>query len=320
MNLFKITAALLFCLFALGAGAQYPSKPVRIIMAYAAGGGSDIVTRIVAQKLSENTGKTFVVDNRPGAGGRVGYELAAKASGDGYTLVVTDTGYNILPALYGASLPWDSAADLVPVTQLGNWSFAIVVNPKLNVTSLPGLIDLAKASPGKLNYGSAGNSTINHLGGELFKREANVNITHIPYKGMGEAIVGMLNGSIDVMIVGTAPVLSHINAGRMIPLAVASTKRSPVLPTVPSAAEAGYPRVVVENWAGFSASKGTPREVIDWLRNEVVKVLASPDVRKRFTDLGVEPSGMTPDEYGALMRNDARRWAEVIRAAGIKAE
>jgi tripartite-type tricarboxylate transporter receptor subunit TctC len=320
MIFFRISAVLLFSLCALDAGAQYPSKPVRIIQPYAAGGGGDIITRIVVQKVAANTGKPFVVDNRTGAAGRVGYGLVAKSPGDGYTLVVTDTGYNILPALYGASLPWDSATDLVPVTQAGNWSFAIVVSPKLNVTSLQGLVDLAKASPGKLNYGSAGNGSINHLGAELFKREANVDITQVPYKGMGEVVTGMLNGSVDVMIIGTAPVLSYISAGKMIALAVASTKRSPVLPNVPSAAEAGYPGVVIENWVGFSAPKGTPRDIIDWLRNEVAKAIASPDVRERFTALGVEPSGMSPDEYGALMRNDARRWAELIRATGITAQ
>jgi tripartite-type tricarboxylate transporter receptor subunit TctC len=320
MKLFKTIVIVLFSIYAMVADAQeYPSRPVRIIVPYAAGGGNDITTRIVAQKLSENTGKAFVVENRPGAGGRIGYEVVARAPADGYTISVTDTGYNILAALYGATLPWDSATDLVPVTQLGNWSFVILVNPKLNVKSLQGLIDLAKAHPGKLNYGSAGNGSINQMGAELFKREANVNIMEIPYKGMGDALVGMLSGSIDVMVIGTAPILSHIKAGKLIPLAVASTHRSSVLPDVPSTAEVGYPGIIVGNWVGFSAPKGTPRDVIDWLRSEVLKAVTSPDVRERFAVSGVEPSGMTPDEYGALMQNDVQRWAEVIRAAGIKA-
>lgn len=317
---FRTTVATLFFLLSLGASAQYPTKPVRIIMPYAAGGGNDIITRIVAQKLTETTGRSFIVENRTGAGGRVGYELAARAPADGYTLVGTETGYNMLPALFGSKLPWEAESDLIPVTQLASWSFIIVTNPKLNVNTLQGLIDLARANPGKLNYGSAGNATINHAGGELFKREAKIDMTHVPYKGMGEAVNGMLSGSIEVMIIGTAPVLNHINAGKMIPLAAASTQRSPVLPGIPSTAEAGYPRVIVGNWAGLSTPKGTPPAIVGWLRDEVVKVLALSDVKERFSSLGVEPSGMTPEEYGALMRADAKRWAEVIREAGITSQ
>ena len=320
MRALRTAIGLVVAVSASAAMAQYPAKPVKIIMPYAAGGGNDIITRIVAQKLTENTGKVFIVENRTGAGGRVGYELAAKSPADGYTLVGTETGYNMLPALYGAKLSWDAESDLVPVTQLANWSFVVVVSPKLNVKSFPELIEIARANPGKFNYGSAGNATINHAGGELLKREAKIDITHVPYKGMGEAVGGMLNGSIEIMLIGPAPVLTHINSGKMVPLAAASAHRSPVLPAVPSAAEIGYPRLLVGNWAGLSAPKGTPKAAIDWIRDEVVKVLAMPDVKERFASLGVEPSGMTPDQYGALMRSDADRWTEVIRAAGITAQ
>jgi tripartite-type tricarboxylate transporter receptor subunit TctC len=300
--------------------AQYPDKAVKIILPYAVGGGNDIITRIVAQKMSENTGKSFIVDNRTGAGGRIGYEFGIKSAGDGYTLIANETSYTMMPALYGSKLPWDNANALVPITNLAEWFFVVVAAPKLNVTTLKGLIDLAKANPGKLNYGTAGAGTINHIASELFKREAHVDIAHIPYKGMGPAITGMLEGSIDVLIVGTAPVVTHINAGRMIPLAMASPRRSAILPHVPSAVEAGVPNFVVRNYAGLSAPKGTPREIVDWLQKEAAKALASPAVKERFAAQGVEPSGITPEAFSKLIQEDVERWTGVISAARITAE
>jgi tripartite-type tricarboxylate transporter receptor subunit TctC len=305
--------------FVIGASAEYPARPVRIINPFAVGGGGDIATRIVAQKISENTGKPFVVENRVGAGGRVGYEAGARAPADGYTLIASDTTYTMMPGLYGG-YPWGADLDLVPVTILVTTPFLIVAHPKLKLTTLKELIDLAKAQPGKLNYGSAGNGSINHVSGELLKREAGIDLTHVPYKGMGDAITGMLNGSVDVLVIGVFTASPHIASGKMVPLAIASTRRSPALPEVPSVAEAGLPGFIAGNWFAWSAPKGTPKEAVDYLHREVVKALAAPDVRARLLAQGSEPSGITPDEFDAVVRADLKRWTGVIREAGIKPE
>lgn len=315
-----LAAVLALSAFAVGAAAQYPTKAVRIIHPFAVGGGSDIVTRLVTQKMSENTGKSFVVDNRTGAGGRIAYAAAAKAAGDGYTLVTAEATYDMLPGLYGSNLPWDHANDLIPVTVFVKTQFVIVVSPNVKAATLKELIDLAKASPGKLNYGSAGVGSNNHIFAELFKREAHIDLTHVPYKGMGDAITGIFTGSVDMLVVGTAPAIPHIRNGKMVPLAIASPKRSPALPNVPSIVEAGLPGFVVENWFGLVAPKGTPKEIIDWLHAQVVKALSSPELRKRFAELGVEPSGISPEELGIVMRDETQRWSEVIKAAGIRPE
>jgi tripartite-type tricarboxylate transporter receptor subunit TctC len=315
-------AAATMALFALAAtaAAQYPTRPVRILHPFATGGGSDLITRVVVQKMSEDTGVSFIVENRTGAGGRIAYEMAAKAPNDGYTLVTAETTYCILGGLYGPSLPWDHANDLIPVTVFAQTPFVIVVSPRLGVSTLRDFIALAKAKPGGLNYGSAGVGSNNHIFGELFKREAGVDIAHIPYKGMGDAITAIFTGSVDMLVVGTAPVMQHINAGKMIALAVASTKRSPALPNVPSVVEAGLPHFIVGNWFGLVAPKGTPKEIVNWLHKEVVRALATPEVRDRFAALGVEPSGISPEALGTLMRDETARWTEVIKAAGIKPE
>lgn len=319
MKLSLIAALVALAAFAGGASAQYPTKPVRIINPFAEGGGGGISTRLVSQKISENTGKAFVVESRIGAGGRVGYGAAAKAPGDGYTLVASDSTYTMMPALYGG-LPWGNEYDLVPVTILSQTPFVVVVSPHLKVSSLKELIAMAKAQPGKLNYGSAGTSSVTHVVTEWFKREAGIDIMHIPYKGSGDAITGMLSGSIDILIMSMISYTPHIGSGKMIPIVVASNKRSPVLPDVSGAVEAGLPKFIAGNWFGWSAPKGTPKEAVDWLQREVVKALAAPDVKERLVQQGSEPSGITPEEFATVVKNDIQRWTEIIRAAGIKAE
>lgn len=312
-------ATLMFAVFASTATAQYPAKPVRIIVPFAAGGTGDIVARVVAQKISSGTGKAFVVENRTGAAGRIGYEAGAKSAGDGYTLVATDATYTMMPALYG-SLPWDHANDLIAVTISAQAPFAIIVNPNVKAKSLPELLALAKASPGKLNYGSAGTGSVNHVVTELFKRAARVELTHVPYKGMGDAMTGLLTGSVEMMITAMPTVISHVKSGKALALAVTSAKRSAALPNIPAASEAGVPGFVASNWFGLTAPKGTPKEAIDWLHQEVVKAISAADVKERFATLGAEPSGISPEEFGKVMRDDVQRWGEIIRAAKIKAE
>lgn len=310
----------LLWIFANAAAAQYPNRPVTIIVPFAAGGGGDIITRLVAQKMTENSGRAFVVENRTGAGGRIGTAAGAKAKPDGYTLVFLDRAYVMMRPLYGDKLPWDNASDPVPVTLFTRAPFLVVVSPQVNARSLREFIDLAKANPGKYNYGTSGVGSVNHVMAEVFAREAGIKLTHVPYKGMGDAITGMLSGGIDLLIVGSAPVSAHINAGRMIPLAVASRQRLAALPNLPSVVEAGLPGYIADNWFGLAAPNGTPKEIVDWLQREVAKALAAQDVRERLAADGIEPSGITPQETAVVFRDDTKIFADVIKSAGITAE
>lgn len=318
MKLLHVTAALVLTAIATVSSAQYPAKPIRIIVPFATGGTADIVARIISQKFFEQTGKSFVVENRTGASGRIGYEAAARSAGDGYTLVATDATYTMLPSLYG-NLPWDAENDLIPVTISAQAPFVIIVGPNAKAATLGEFLAQAKANPGKINYGSAGIGSANHVVTEMFKREARVNLTHVPYKGMGDALIGVLTGSVEVLITAMPTAIGHIKNGKVVPLAVTSAKRSTAIPNVPSATEAGVP-FVASNWFGLTAPKGTPKDIVDYLHSGVVKALASPDVKERFAAQGAEPSGISPDEFGKILRDDAKRWGDVIRAAGIKAD
>jgi tripartite-type tricarboxylate transporter receptor subunit TctC len=314
-----VTITLLLVASTLAAAADYPSKPVRIIVPFAAGGTADIVARIVALKMGENTGTAFVVENKAGAGGRIGYEAGAKSPGDGYTFVATDATYTMLPGLYG-KLAWDQANDLVPVTISAQTPFAVIAGPNAKAKTLPELIAHAKANPGKITYGSAGVGSVNHIVTELFKRDATIDITHVPYKGMGDAMTGMLTGTIDLLITAVPTAIPQIKNGKVFALAVTSAKRSSALPDVPTVAERGVPDFVAGNWFGLTAPKGTPKEAIAYIHGEVVKAIASPDLKERFAAQGAEPSGITPQEMGKLLVEDTKRWTGVIRGAGIKAE
>ncbi len=315
----RLLFALLLAASALAVAAEYPSKPVKIIVPFAVGGTGDIVARIITLTMGKDTGAAFIVENRTGAGGRIGYEAGARSPGDGYTFVATDATYTMLPGLYG-KLNWDQASDLVPVTISAQAPFVVIVGPDVKVKTLPDLLVYAKANPGKITYGSAGIGSVNHIVTELFKREAGVDITHVPYKGMGEAMTGLLSGTVDLIITALPTAIPHIKSGKAVPLAVTSTKRSSALPDVPTVAEGGVPRYVAGNWFGLTAPKGTPKEAIDYIHREVVKALASPEVKERLAAQGAEPSGISPQEMCKLLVDDTRRWTSVIQSAGIKAE
>jgi tripartite-type tricarboxylate transporter receptor subunit TctC len=299
--------------------ADYPSKPVKVIVPFAVGGTGDIVARIIALTMGKDTGVAFVVENKTGAGGRIGYEAGAKSPGDGYTLVATDATYTMLPGLY-EKLNWDQANDLVPVTISATAPFVVIVGADAKAKTLRGLLAYAKANPGQITYGSAGVGSVNHIVTELFKREAGIDITHVPYKGMGEAMTGLLSGTVDMIITALPTAIPHIKSGKAVPLAVTSAKRSPALPEVPTVVESGVPRYVAGNWFGLTAPKGTPKEAVDYIHREVVKALATPEVRERLAAQGAEPSGITPQEMGKMLADDTKRWTNVIHAAGIKAE
>ena len=315
----RLLFALLLLACSLALAADYPSKPVKIIVPFAVGGTGDIVARIVALTMGKDTGVAFVVENKTGAGGRIGYEAGAKSTGDGYTFVATDATYTMLPGLYG-TLNWDQANDLVPVTISAQAPFVVIVGPDAKTKTLPELLAYAKVNPGKITYGSAGIGSVNHIVTELFKREAGIAITHVPYKGMGEAMTGLLSGTVDMIITALPTAIPHIKSGKAVALAVTSAKRSFALPDVPTVVESGVPKYVAGNWFGLTAPKGTPKEAIEYIHREVVKALASPEVKERLAAQGAEPSGITPQEMGRMLVEDTRGWTSVITSAGIKAE
>ena len=315
----RLLLAVLLVASSLAMAAEYPSKPVKIIVPFAVGGTGDIVARIIALAMGKDTGAAFIVENRTGAGGRIGYEAGARSAGDGYTFVATDATYTMLPGLYG-KLNWDQANDLVPVTISAQAPFVVIVGPAAQTKTLPDLLAYAKANPGKITYGSAGIGSVNHIVTELFKREAGIDITHVPYKGMGEAMTGLLSGTVDLIITALPTAIPHIKSGKAVPLAVTSAKRSSALPDVPTVAESGVPRYVAGNWFGLTAPKGTPKEAIDYIHREVVKALTTPEVKERLAAQGAEPSGITPQEMGKMLVEDTKRWTNVITSAGIKAE
>jgi tripartite-type tricarboxylate transporter receptor subunit TctC len=316
---FRSLIAAALTIIASPAMAEYPDKPIKIIVPYSPGGTSDFIARITAQNLSEVTGATFIVENKTGASGRIGYDAVAKAPGDGYTLVASDTSYAMLAGLY-PNLPWAHDTDLKPVTVTAQTPVVIVASPNAPFITLKELIAYAKANPGKLNYGSGGAGSSSHLAGELFKSVAGVDIAHIPFKGAGEATTGVISNTVELVIAAPPTVISHIRNGKTLAIAVTSATRSAAMPDVVSVVEAGLPGFVMSNWFGLMAPKGTPDNVIAYLQKAVVKVLERPEVKERLITLGAEPVGSSPDDAAKLLRDDTKRWGDVIKSAGVTLE
>ena len=310
--------ALALGLLSFAASAQTSSRPMRILVPFSAGGASDTYTRIAALKITEQTGKSIVVENRTGAGGRIAWEAAAKSAPDGTTAALIDATYPMLPGLF-EKLPWDVASDLVPAAMIVQTPFVIVVGAGSKLDSLAALIAEARARPGKLNFGSAGIGSVNHVVSELFKVNARVDLTHIPYKGMSDASVALQAGQIDLIIAASPTALGPIKGGKARGLAVSTAQRSAAFPGVPTAVEQGVDYIVT-NWFGFAFPKGTPKEAINALREDVVRALAAPDVREKLAVQGAEPSNFTSGEFARFLKEDTRRWTELIRASGIKME
>lgn len=298
------------------AHAQYPDKPIRILVPFAAGGLSDNVARQVSLKITEQTGKTLIVENRTGAGGRIAYEAGAKAPPDGYTIVTTDATYTTLPGIFGSKLPWEHG-DLTPVILVAQMPFVIVVKSDSKMKTLQDLVAQAKANPKKINYGSSGNGGVNHLVTELFSKNAGISMQQIPYKGMGDAVVGILGNQVDMMITAIPTGLPQVTAGKMTALAVSSAKRAAAAPQIPTAVEQGVP-FVTNNWIGFTVSKGSPKEAYDWLAKATIAAMATPDLQQRIAAMGAEPNLLVGEEYGKMMASETARWTEVIKGAGIK--
>ena len=316
----SVAIALLGLGLAVAALAQpYPTKPVKLIVPYAPSGPTDVMARVMAQQLSVGLGEQVIVDNRPGAGGTIGAEAAAKSPRDGYTLLLgTGSTLAMAPALY-PHLGY-SATDFEPVGLFADQVLMILINPSVQANSLKELIALAKAKPGQLSYGSAGVGNIMHIAGEQFNSMAGVNLVHVPYKGSGQARADLLAGRIQVVLEGYSTYRADIPAGTVKVLAVASSKRHPLLPNVPTTAEAGLPGYEVAGWFGLVVPKGSPNEAITRLSAETQKALASKEVRDLLAKLALEPRGGTPESFGAFIQSEASKWTKVIKDAGIKLE
>lgn len=302
--------------FAQGTG--WPTKPVTIVVPFPAGGGTDAFARPLFAAMSRNTGRQFVIDNKGGAGGNVGASLAAKAAPDGYTFFMGAVHHSIAPAMY-PKLDYNLETDFVPVGLVSSVPQVIVVHPqKIAATDLPGLLDLLRRNPGKFNYGSAGNGTSHHLAGELFKLQTKTFITHIPYRGAGPALQDLIAGQVDMMFDGLGSSSAHIKAGRIRAIAVASDKRAPGFPDVPTARERGVPTYQVATWYGLWAPKGTPKEALDRMQAEMKKALGSDELKATWTGLGTETPDLWGDAFGKFVGSEIKRWAEVVKVSGAK--
>ncbi len=315
------TALLLLTLVCSGAAAQtgYPAKPVRFIVPSAAGGGTDIIARALAQKLSESLGQQFVVDNRPGAGQMIGIEMAAKSPADGHTILMAASTLAINPIMY-RKLSYDPLRDFAPITQAASLANVLVVHPSLPVKSVAELIAYAKQRPGQLNFASAGVGTSPQMSIELFKSMAGIDMVHIPYKGTSPGVVDLLAGQVSVMAPNLLTALPHIKAGKLRALAVTSAKRSEGLPEVPTIAESGLPGYDSTQWYGVLAPAGTSRGIVARLHGEIVRALRAPEVMQRLAADGAEPVGSSPEEFAAFIKSEIDKWARVASAAGIRAE
>jgi tripartite-type tricarboxylate transporter receptor subunit TctC len=298
---------------------NWPAKPVRIVVPYAAGGTTDFAARKIAQKLSEQTGKTFFVENKAGGSGTIGTQEVARSNPDGYTLLANDTTYAMLPSLF-AKLPWNHQTDLVPVTTIIQTPVVLIVPGSSKFKTARELIEYARAHPGKLNFGSGGQGSSTHLSAELFKDESKVDITHVPYRGAGQAMQDLMAGQIDVLITAVPTALPQLKGGKVRGLAVTGEQRVPGLADVPTFKEAGMPGYKVVNWFGLAAPKGTPNDVIAKLHTEVKKALADPAMRESLIQQGAEPGGMPPKEFADFLRQEIQTWNAVAKQAGVKAE
>jgi tripartite-type tricarboxylate transporter receptor subunit TctC len=319
-QLVQIAAACTLAACTALACAEYPEKPVKIVVPFAPGGTVDFTARVISQSLAEQLGKAFIVENRTGATGTIANAAVARSAADGYTLMLADTSIAMVPSLF-KQLSFDVTKDFAPISLVISTPLVLIVPASLNVASLKDLIAQAKANPGKLNYGSGGIGSSTHLGAEMFRSAAAVDIVHVPYKGAGDAMQAVLGGQVQILVTALPTALPHIKSGKARALAVTSSgKRSAALPEIPTAAEAGLPAFTVANWFGLVAPAGTPREIVDKLNAAVVKALANAQVRERFTVQGGDPVGNSPAEFGKLIRDEIPRWAGVIKSAGVAPE
>ena len=314
---FTLTGAL----FAIASFAQtYPTRAIRIIVPFAPGGASDLLPRMLGQKLAEAWGQQIIIDNRPGAAGNIGMELGARAPADGYTLLSAPNGNLVVnPHMY-SRLPYDVFRDLAPVTLIAAVQNVFVVHPSLPVKNMRELVALAKMRPGNLTYGSPGNGSQGHVGVELLKMMAGIDMTHVPYNGVGPAMRELLGGQISLALAQTQAAIPHIQSGKLRAIAAASAKRLTILPELPTVTESTYNGFEAVSWYALMAPAGTPKDVISRLSTECARAVQLPDIRERLSALGAEAVGSSPDQLVATMRTESPRWAKVIKVAGIRAD
>jgi tripartite-type tricarboxylate transporter receptor subunit TctC len=321
--MFHTTVLLLFA--ALGALASapalaqaYPAKPVKIIAPFAAGGGTDFIARLIAQKLTEKLGHQVIVENKPGAGGNLGAELAVRSPADGYTLLLVAGSYTVNPSLY--KLTFDPVNDITPIIQLSQGPFIVTVNPSVPAKSLKELMDLVRAQPDKLSYASAGSGSVTHLASALFLEMAKLKVVHMPYKGTGPALNDAIAGNVQLMFGSPSTTIPHVKSGRLRALAVTTTKRIGATPEIPTVAEAGLPGYEVVLWHGLVGPKGLPRAIVDRINAESNAILKVKEMDALLATDGVSPAGGTPEQFTATIKSDIERWRKVVQQAGVKVD
>jgi len=299
---------------------DYPSRSIRFVVPWPAGGVADTIARVVAEKLTERLGQRLIVENRPGASGNIGMAAVTAAPADGYTLVLTPTGNLTVNQTLYKNLPFDTERDFLPLTVLATVPNVLVVNRTVPANTLAELVAYAKANPGKLSFASPGQATGAHLAGELLKVEAGIDMLHVPYTGIAPAMNDVVGERVSLMFLGISSALPHIRAGSLRSLAVAALKRSPLLPDVPLVADSGYPGFDVTSWYGVALRAGVPAHIVDRLYRETAEILKLDDVRERFAGMGVEPGGLSPREFAELVRSESGKWRDIIARASIKLE
>ena len=315
--LLRICTALIVALAALPAtGQQYPAKPVRIVVPFAPGGGSDFTGRLIAQRLGERMGQTFLVENKPGAGGNLGAEQVVKAPADGYTLLLISASYTVNPSVY--KLSFDAINDITPIVQVSGGPYVVAVHPSVRANTLAEFVALAKAEPGKLAYGSAGNGSIMHVSSEYLLHTAGIRVLHVPYKGTGPALSDTLAGNLQLVLGAVPTTLPHVKAGRLRALAVTTNQRIAAAPELPTVAESGYPDYEVTNWHGLIGPKGLPKEIVERLNREVNEAIHGAEMKKQLATDGLEPAGGSPEHFATILKSEAARWGKVVQQAGIK--
>ena len=316
---FLLLVLMLLAPLAPSAQENYPSRPIRFILPFPPGGGTDILGRLLAEKLAANLGQPVVTENRGGAGGNVGAEAAARSAPDGYTIVLVAPSLAISPTLY-SRLNYDPVRDFAPISLVATVPNIMITQPSVPAQTLPEFIAYARSRPGALNFGSGGAGTSNHLAGERFNLVAGTKLVHIPYKGVNLAMQDVLSGNVHLVFIGIPAAAPHIKAGKLRALAVVAPQRSSALPEVPTVAEAGLRDFDVTTWYGVLAPAGTPRPIIARLNSELVKVVHSPEVKERLAATGTDPLTSTPEEFAAYIQREIAKWGDVIRKAGVKAD
>jgi tripartite-type tricarboxylate transporter receptor subunit TctC len=308
-----------FAPFAASAQAGYPNKPIRVIVPFAAGSTTDIIARAIADKMGQSMGQTLVIDNRGGASGTIGQAAVAQAAPDGYTIMIHSSSHTVSPSTF-AKLPFDTEKDFVGITPISSTPNVLVISPSKNIKTLKDLLAAARAKPGTMNFASAGQGSATHLNAEKFKHAAKIDATNIPFKGSAEAVTEVMSGRVDYYFSPIAPVIGQIKNGQLLALAVGSPKRASALPDVPTTAEAGVPGSEFNFWIGMMAPAKTPKDIVNRLHEEVLKALATPEVKERFAALGADAWTLKPEQFDAYIRDEIKSNAVLVKAAGLEVQ